>query len=199
MTNPNEILPEKKSKTTKEVFADAGKNLGSSVAHILKFATSIIKTTVKSVSGPVPLIAGAIAWFKTPAFVGGVGILKSLAVGAGTSLFSGLGVVVGMAGGVVGGGIIGGLMGRLAGRGGYSVIGALMGATLGGFGGSAVGGVYGLFKGYDISKEYMLKEFPKKFENGQNTIEFNKVAPKAPEQKQLPAPGVVYKLAAPRV
>lgn len=96
------------------------------------------------------LAGAAVAWFKTPAFIGWAGVGKSWLVGAGTAVGAS---IVGFAGGLVGGAV--GLMVGIA-TGAPKRVCVPVGVAIGAIPMSIVGA----FQGYDLSKEWLTATAP---------------------------------------
>lgn len=175
---------------------DATKTGGGALSFAGKLVKGVVKSTLRTALGPVSLIAGAIAWFKTPAFVGGAGVLKSLGVGVGTSIGGSIGAMTGLLGGLLGGGAIGAAVGGLIGRGRGAVIGAVAGMGIFGIGGAITGDIVGMVKGYEISKEAIMEKFPSKLQElppATTTFNVNAEKPAAVEtvaKQEIKAPAV---------
>lgn len=159
--NINDADPKKKAVTLGSAFKDAGKTGGGVISFAGNLVGGVVKMAARTVLGPVSLIAGFIAWVKTPAFIGGAGVLKSLGVGAGTSIVGTLGTIAGLTAGILGGGAVGATLGGIFGRSKKAVaVGAIAGMGVFGIGGAIGGNIAGMIKGYDISKETILERFP---------------------------------------
>ena len=113
---------------------------------------SKVRTAAKSSSGGISLsflLGSVVAWCTNPTFVGWAGAGKSLLVGLGTSIVSGVGLVAG----ILSGGLVGGLLGGLLFR---SKKAAVVGAIAFAIPGAIVGDIAGAVQGYKTVEGWLL-------------------------------------------
>jgi hypothetical protein len=113
---------------------------------------SKVKTVAKSSSSSISfsfVVGSIVAWCTNPTFVGWAGAGKSLLVGLGTSIVSGVGLVAGL----LSGGIVGGLLGGLIFR---SKKAAVVGAIALAVPGAIAGDIFGAVQGYKTVEGWLL-------------------------------------------
>lgn len=111
----------------------------------------------KAAGGGLPLVflgASVLAFVTTGAYIPGTveRIVAAIGVGVASSIGGSVGAFGGMIAGGASGGILGGVLGFLTRARGLAVGFAAAGAFAGALGGAG----YGVYKGYDLSRDFMI-------------------------------------------